>query len=601
MVYMKSMRKLILESNMRDLYEKEESDNREHMDHKKNIFDIIDTITIISAEDSTILQMDWSKFESKFENLSENSLLDVNMLRTIMQTNLSDYLINIPVFEGLSNSKLEILSRLCHYSVEKNGAVICKEGDRGEEVFVLLSGEVKVEAMASKRMVELFEEGILSPLEKTTSFSSTSENQRSELDSYKRKGSVNFKCDYERPKGGQNSFIRRRQTLLQAGRSCRREKVKMTISALKEKENEQEDLNLRRISRLDIPDPNHTVELARFKQGDYFGEISTFIELPRAATVTATSNVLMVSISKQSFRTLYHCISPNLEKDIEAIVKQHMLQTLLQSKSPFLEVINTEDAKSWSDLSTIRTVEEGETIFREGDEADKFYFVYSGQLSVLKTSPLRGEDGGEEEMNKEMVIGTLYAGDYFGEMALLNNSKRLATIVSNGTSVLIAITRENFYTCFQETPQLIAEFIVRMKGSKVDLESLLKYSKSRVEFSKFLNSIQSYALSCYEEIEAFECEFGQSLESPEKSLADQAKCIIDKYFKDGASHFVDLGPSSIAQIDNIQSAHDLNNVKVALENLMEKDLLPKFKESNSFDLLRERMRWYDDIDAKLLA
>ena len=130
------------------------------MEHKKNILDIVDTITIISAEDSTILQLNWQHFESKFGHNSKGSLLDVNMLRTIMQTNLSDYLINIPVFEGLPNSKLEVLSRLCHYSIEKAGAVICKEGDRGEEVFVLLSGEVKVEAMASKRMVELFEEGI---------------------------------------------------------------------------------------------------------------------------------------------------------------------------------------------------------------------------------------------------------------------------------------------------------------------------------------------------------------------------------------------------------------------------------------------------------
>ena len=602
MVYMKSMRKLILESNARDLYEREENSHSVHREHKKNILDIVDTITIISAAESIILQMNWNLFESRFKhNVSDGSMLNVDMLRTIMQTNLSDYLINIPVFGDIPNSKLELLSRLCHYSIEKEGAVICKEGDHGDEVFILLSGEVKVEAMASKRMVELFEEGILSPLEEKSTSCSSADKESNDAEQRSTSGYIPKQITPT-----QKSFIRRRQTLVQASHSCRREKMEMTFPSLGDKQISGKDESLRRISRLDIPDPNHTVELARFKPGDYFGEISTFIELPRAATVTATSNVLMVSISKKSFRTFYHNISPGLEKGVETIVKQHMLQTLLQSKSPFLEVIGVEDAKRMADLSTISSVKEGEIIFNEGDEAEKFYFVYSGQLSVSKTKVIETDSDKEVETTDQMRLATLYSGDYFGEMALLNHTKRLATITTTSTTVLLAITRDNFHACFQETPQLIAEFVVRMKGAKVNLESLLEYSKARIEFANFLNSIQCHELACYDEIQTFESIVKQMPKSDGMSPSDQARSIINKYFHDGGSHFISLdslrqNPSLEENNECIVSADFFNDAKVSLKNHMENELLPKFKQTDEFGIFLKRMRTYDEIDVKLLA
>lgn len=609
MLNIRAIRKLILESNARDLYEREEYDHIEHTEHKKNILDIIDTITIISTSDSILLHLDWQKFDSRFSNRkNKNSNLNVDMLRIIMQTNLVDYLLNIPVFQGLSNTKLELLTRFCHYTIEKSGAVICREGDRGEEVFILLSGEVKVEAMASKRMVELFEEGILSPLEKAPSYL-RNKNQQNENEIHKQKGSVNLKCDYDgqlqhaNHPTGEKIMIQRRQTLLRACHNCRRERIeKMDFSSIHDKdENDDCDRIPMCRSRLDIPSPNHTVELARLKPGDYFGEISTFIELPRAATVTAMSNLLMVSISKKSFRNLYHCINPTMEKDIEAIVKRHTLHTLLQTKSPFLEVINADDSKRMADLSTIQTVQKGEIIFNEGDEAQNFYFVYSGQLSVIKTKAVKADDS---NVTKKLRIGTLYSGDYFGEMALLNKTKRLATIMATTTTVLISITRENFHSCFQETPQLIAELIVRMKGIQVDLQALLNYSKSRAAFSEFLCDNEYFELKCYEAIEAYE-----RTSTKESSSVDHLKDpsnFINLYIREGSSQFVDVESMNHRLIaafeeENIIHWDLLTNFKDSLKNKMEEKLLPRFKASKLFETLRQRMRTYDEIDVQLLA
>ena len=610
MVYMKAVKNLILECNARDLYEREESDHCEHVDHKKNILDIIDTINIVSAVDSTILQMDWNKFEARFNKEGSTigrSRLNIDMLRAIMETNVADYLMQIPVFKELPNSKLELLTRFCHYSIEKKGSIICKEGDYGDKVFILLSGEVKVHAMASKRMTELVKEGILSPLQKSSSSSSI--DKTSDItDTHNCKASVNHNTEYD-PK--HNLLLKRRQTLALAGHHCRREKVeKLSFPSIDSDGNDTNQIETcaQMNYSLDIPDPNLTVELAHFKAGDYFGEISTFIDLPRAATVTATTNVLMVSISKASFRNFYHSISPHLEKGLEVIVKRQIMQTLLQTKSPFLEVISVEDASSMADLSIIRTAKSGEIIFSEGDDADDFCFIYSGQLSVTKTSmtkdkPRKVSHDGKETARDQIQIGTLYSGDYFGEMALLNNSKRLATIVATSTTVLLSVTRENFYLCFRDKPQLIAEFLVRMKGRQVDMKTILNYDKSKEAFAAYLTSTNCHALSCYVAIVNFEAMMKNNARD---DLKLKALSILREYIIEGAPYLVNLDYNTKA-FDNFhrgnleEESNIFKGMKDELMQVLETDLFLQFKESDIFNTLQKNMRTYDDIDVQLLA
>ena len=157
MVYMPSIRKLIGESNARETLERENRENRSPHSHK-NVLDLIDTVGIKSLENSTLLQLDWPLFEAKFGPLAERpagSKLDISMLRSIMQTNLTDYLSTVPILEEISFGKLEMLSRLCRYCVKKEGDVIFEEGDKGDEAFIILSGEVRVEALASKGVADI--------------------------------------------------------------------------------------------------------------------------------------------------------------------------------------------------------------------------------------------------------------------------------------------------------------------------------------------------------------------------------------------------------------------------------------------------------------
>ena len=74
-------------------------------------------------------------------------------------------------------------------------------------------------------------------------------------------------------------------------------------------------------------------------------------------------------------------------------------------------------------------------MIRQGDKPDKFYVIVSGSAEVVNHHP-----GGDD-----IILGTLGAGDYFGEIGLLKNQPRMATVraIDHHLEVL-SLDREHF-------------------------------------------------------------------------------------------------------------------------------------------------------------
>ena len=117
-------------------------------------------------------------------------------------------------------------------------------------------------------------------------------------------------------------------------------------------------------------------------------------------------------------------------------------------------------------LATLATAENypvgaGEAVFREGDIGSAFYVVISGEVKVQKH-----KDGETVELAR---LGT---GQCFGEMALVQNDVRTATVVAIGDSVTMRFERERI-DAIPESAHVIYRNIARILASRLDESSVM--------------------------------------------------------------------------------------------------------------------------------
>ena len=83
----------------------------------------------------------------------------------------------------------------------------------------------------------------------------------------------------------------------------------------------------------------------------------------------------------------------------------------------------------------------GEELFAEGSRADSAYIIESGELEIIKTS-----------LNRQVLMAVRRSGDVIGEMGLLEDSARSATVRARSDSVLYAIAAEQFDYLLKTSP-----------------------------------------------------------------------------------------------------------------------------------------------------
>lgn len=79
----------------------------------------------------------------------------------------------------------------------------------------------------------------------------------------------------------------------------------------------------------------------------------------------------------------------------------------------------------------------GAVVVREGDRTDSIYFVVNGNLKVSVS----------DDEGREVILSILGPGELFGEMGVLDNNPRSATITATLSSDLVTINKADFQSC----------------------------------------------------------------------------------------------------------------------------------------------------------
>ncbi len=79
---------------------------------------------------------------------------------------------------------------------------------------------------------------------------------------------------------------------------------------------------------------------------------------------------------------------------------------------------------------------EGQTVFAEGDPGDSMYFIVQGRIRIEKRAQVAGAI--------QKTLAVLEAGDYFGEMALLDQKPRSAAAVASGATRVLRLSKPAF-------------------------------------------------------------------------------------------------------------------------------------------------------------
>lgn len=210
--------------------------------------------------------------------------------------------------------------------------------------------------------------------------------------------------------------------------------------------------------------------------------------------------------------------------------------------------------------------------------------VYGGvKLEVQEKIEISGND--KALPLKE--IGQLGPGKYFGESALVNSSRRSATITTVGKSILLSVEKESFHNIFDSNSQLIAEFELRVLGKNIELNRFLGYSCAMSCYRSWIkNEMAEENLDFWLGVKSFE----ESTYQSDAELIAAAKAIYVTYCDEKAERQVNISGAMLIDLRKIlengtPDKNTFSTAKQEIYNLMVNNSFSRFKSSPEFSEL----------------
>jgi CRP-like cAMP-binding protein/thioredoxin reductase/Fe-S-cluster-containing hydrogenase component 2 len=178
--------------------------------------------------------------------------------------------------------------------------------------------------------------------------------------------------------------------------------------------------------------------------GQFFGELGLISGRRRSTTVKAGAGCVLLEAPRRAMLKLIASVE-SVRKQVDEAFLRRAVANYLAPMVPIaeLEELLTEGVQ-------VRSYGGGEELFREGDPADGDYLLRRGSVTISRTL------GG-----REVVLSYLSAGNYFGEMALLSDAPRMATVKATVATDALVLDAEAFKRVMRRNPKLREEMEAR--------------------------------------------------------------------------------------------------------------------------------------------
>ena len=163
-------------------------------------------------------------------------------------------------------------------------------------------------------------------------------------------------------------------------------------------------------------------KVASIGTGGSFGELALMYNAPRAATVISKiGKCTLWALDRVTFRRIL----------MDSAFKRRRMYESFLEEVPLLSSLKTyERAKIADALESVKFTP-GSTIIREGDRGDAFYLLESGEANAFKSGVTN-------------AVKSYSRGDYFGELALLDDKPRAASVVAKTQCKVAKLDRDGF-------------------------------------------------------------------------------------------------------------------------------------------------------------
>jgi len=116
------------------------------------------------------------------------------------------------------------------------------------------------------------------------------------------------------------------------------------------------------------------------------------------------------------------------------------VSTLLLRNVPLFSVLPENQLALLTGVVSRKSFPRGTTIIAAGDVTESLYVVISGRMKVMMS----------DDEGREVILAMLGTGEYFGEMGLVDDSPRSASVVALEACELLSLSKRDFKNCLND-------------------------------------------------------------------------------------------------------------------------------------------------------